>query len=137
MDQERERPFRELRPAARSDLVPAAWPPPGAEPLDTAGLYELLAEVGLEYGPAFQGVTDAWRDGETIYAEVTLQEGERADAAAFTVHPALLDSALHLAADPARLLLPFAWRGCATTPPARPRPASGWPRQAPNGGRST
>ncbi|WP_061299241.1 type I polyketide synthase [Herbidospora cretacea] len=101
--------------AAGADLPPApppaAWPPPGAEPLDTAGLYELLAEVGLEYGPAFQGVTDAWRDGETIHAEVTLQEAERGDAATFTVHPALLDSALHLAADPARLLLPFAWRG--------------------------
>ncbi|GAB1820558.1 SDR family NAD(P)-dependent oxidoreductase [Herbidospora sp. RD11066] len=97
---------------ATTDLPPADPPatwPPQAEPLDTAGLYELLAEVGLGYGPAFQGVTTAWRDGETLYAEVALQEGEGADT--YTVHPALLDAALHLAADPARLLLPFAWRG--------------------------
>ncbi|MET8161904.1 type I polyketide synthase [Sphaerisporangium sp. NPDC005289] len=85
------------------------WPPEHAEPLGVEDLYETLALAGLDYGPAFQGVTAAWRDGETIYGEVSLQDGE--DAGRFTVHPALLDAALHLAADPGRLLVPFAWRG--------------------------
>src|ERR1700691_1630724 len=31
----------------------AAWPPPGAEPADVAGLYDVLAGRGLAYGPAF------------------------------------------------------------------------------------
>ncbi|MFC6084169.1 SDR family NAD(P)-dependent oxidoreductase [Sphaerisporangium aureirubrum] len=96
---------------ATGDRDPGAdvWPPEHAEPLAIAGLYELLALAGLDYGPAFQGVTTAWRDGETIYGEVSLQDA--GDAARFAVHPALLDAALHLAADPGRLLVPFAWRG--------------------------
>jgi len=32
------------------------WPPAGAVPIDVAGLYPRLAEVGLRYGPAFQGL---------------------------------------------------------------------------------
>ncbi|MFC4533137.1 type I polyketide synthase [Sphaerisporangium dianthi] len=96
------------------DREPGAgvWPPEHAEPLGVDGLYELLALGGLDYGPAFQGVTTAWRDGETIYGEVSLQDARAAeDAGRFTVHPALLDAALHLAADPGRVLVPFAWRG--------------------------
>ena len=36
--------------------------------------YGRLAEVGFEYGPAFEGLTAAWRDGEDVYAEVELPE---------------------------------------------------------------
>ena len=31
-----------------------AWPPPGAVPLDSSGLYDAFAATGVEYGPAFQ-----------------------------------------------------------------------------------
>ncbi|MCP4915806.1 MAG: hypothetical protein GY913_02695, partial [Proteobacteria bacterium] len=35
-----------------------AWPPAGGEPLDLTDLYPRLAEQGLGYGPAFQGLTE-------------------------------------------------------------------------------
>ncbi|GII95973.1 type I polyketide synthase [Sinosporangium siamense] len=74
------------------------WPPTGAEPLDVDGVYEVLADAGLQYGPAFQGLSRAWRRGDEFYAEVELPAAHHVDAARFGVHPALLDAALHIAA---------------------------------------
>ncbi|MEU0523243.1 type I polyketide synthase [Streptomyces niveus] len=75
-----------------------SWPPPGAEPVDVSALYGTLAGQGYAYGPAFQGVTAAWRLGDEVYADVALPPGT-ADPAGFGLHPALLDAALH-ASDP-------------------------------------
>jgi len=72
-----------------------AWPPDGAEPVEVADLYQHLAGAGIEYGPAFQGLTAAWRDGETIYAEVSLATEQAGEAGRFALHPALADAALH------------------------------------------
>ena len=96
------------------------WPPPGAEPIDDAAdLYDRLAETGYGYGPVFQGLRAAWLLGDEVFAEVSLPEG--ADAAAFTLHPALLDAALHSTLllpqgqdgnnQRRGLGLPFAWSG--------------------------
>ncbi|MGW3572514.1 SDR family oxidoreductase, partial [Streptomyces sp. NPDC000941] len=74
---------------------PAAWPPPGAVAVDVDALYERLAGEGYRYGPAFTGLRAAWRLGEEMYAEVALGPGERGDAARYSLHPALLDAALH------------------------------------------
>ncbi|MEV5330057.1 type I polyketide synthase [Nonomuraea sp. NPDC052634] len=91
----------------------AAWPPPGAEPLDITGLYPAMAERGYGYGPAFRGLTRAWRRGDEVFVEVALAEG--VDASGFGVHPALLDAALHatdlLPGHDEDTSLPFAWRG--------------------------
>ncbi|MFD5322377.1 SDR family NAD(P)-dependent oxidoreductase [Streptomyces sp. NPDC127092] len=73
----------------------ASWPPAGAEPLDVDGLYDELAALGYEYGPAFQNLSAAWRAGDTVHGEVALAPEHHDDAARFTLHPALLDSALH------------------------------------------
>ena len=63
------------------------------------GLYDTLADIGLEYGPVFQGLRAAWRRGDEVFAEVSLTEDQRDDgAASFGVHPALLDAALHASA---------------------------------------
>ncbi|EEP70574.1 polyketide synthase [Micromonospora sp. ATCC 39149] len=71
------------------------WPPADAEPIGVDALYARLAEMGYEYGPAFQGVEAAWRDGDAVYAEVALA-GEYTEAARhFVLHPALFDAALH------------------------------------------
>ncbi len=98
-------------------LRDSAWPPPGAQPIQTEELYDRLADVGFGYGPAFQGTTAAWRDDTTIYAELRLADQQTREAAYYQLHPALLDSAFHpvvneLAADVAgSLRLPFAWSG--------------------------
>ncbi len=75
--------------------VPAEWPPQGAEPLEVDTLYERVAELGVDYGPAFQGVRAAWRRGGEIFAEVEVDESQVSLAKRFGIHPALLDAALH------------------------------------------
>jgi pimaricinolide synthase PimS1 len=71
------------------------WPPQGAEALEAESVYERFAELGFDYGPAFQGVQGAWKQGETIFAEVSLAEEQSGEASRFAIHPALLDSAFH------------------------------------------
>ncbi len=91
------------------------WPPTGAEPLDVEGLYERLADFGFEYGPAFQGLSAAWRQGEQIFAEVSLPEEHSREAERFAIHPALLDAALHALLfskeGEGAIELPFSWSG--------------------------
>jgi acyl transferase domain-containing protein len=95
-------------PAATDRL--GQWPPASATPIDLTGAYDRLAETGYEYGPAFQGLTAAWHDGDDLCAEVRLPvSGE------FTLHPALLDAALHVLVlegiTDGSLLLPYSWSG--------------------------
>ncbi|MEI5101837.1 type I polyketide synthase [Streptomyces sp. PmtG] len=107
--------------AAAPEADTASWPPAGAEPVDVGDLYERFAASGYGYGPAFQGLRAAWRHGGDLYTEVRLDQEQHAAAAAFGLHPALLDAALQglwlapgaggpdLAPGTARL--PFAWTG--------------------------
>jgi mycoketide-CoA synthase len=81
--------------AAQSEEPGGSWPPEGADQIDISGAYERLAEIGLDYGPAFQGLRRAWRRGQEIFAEVALAEDQCPQAPQFAVHPALLDAALH------------------------------------------
>ncbi|MBA8925107.1 acyl transferase domain-containing protein/D-arabinose 1-dehydrogenase-like Zn-dependent alcohol dehydrogenase/acyl carrier protein [Kutzneria viridogrisea] len=98
-------------PASTEDLT--AWPPAGAEPVDVSEAYEQLTARGYGYGPTFQGLHGLWRREDEVFAEVSLPESARGDAARFGLHPALLDAALHAIgftptfADEA--VLPFAW----------------------------
>ncbi|MBB5924559.1 acyl transferase domain-containing protein/acyl carrier protein, partial [Actinoalloteichus hoggarensis] len=96
------------------------WPPPGAEPVDLAGLYERLDDGGLGYGPTFRGLRSLWRhpaEDDTVYAEAALPDTAVADAGRYGIHPALLDAALHaightgIGADGESALLPFSWNG--------------------------
>ncbi|MFI2190958.1 SDR family NAD(P)-dependent oxidoreductase, partial [Streptomyces sioyaensis] len=106
-----------LAPAG-SEPVPAplaVWPPAGAEQVSVDDAYVKFAQRGYGYGPAFQGLRQVWRAGETIYVEAELPEAIDSDAAGFGLHPALLDAALHglLAAGDGSggTGLPFAWSG--------------------------
>ncbi|MEV7547303.1 SDR family NAD(P)-dependent oxidoreductase, partial [Streptomyces sp. NPDC089915] len=104
-----------------ADRAPEAgapeWPPAGAEPLDTDGLYAAMSGLGLDYGPVFQGLQAAWKLGGEIYAEVSLPEDAAADAGRYGLHPALLDAALHgiglgsFLSDEGGARLPFSWSG--------------------------
>ncbi|SDT81653.1 pimaricinolide synthase PimS1 [Streptomyces sp. TLI_053] len=100
-------------------------PADGAEHLTPEEAYELLAAVGLDYGPAFRGLREVWRDGATLHGHAVLPQPLAGDAARFGLHPALLDAAAQLPAldgaehdpadgDPAAARtrrLPFAYRG--------------------------
>ncbi|MEV6766991.1 polyketide synthase dehydratase domain-containing protein, partial [Streptomyces sp. NPDC051105] len=98
--------------------TPAAadWPPPEAQWIDTSGFYEDLQQEGFVYGPRFQGLTALWKEGDELYAEVTLPDGAT-DGSAYHVHPALLDAALHPLLfvrereEPGSIWLPFQWNG--------------------------
>ena len=105
-------------------LAGESWPPDGAEAVQVDGLYDALAEWGVEYGPAFQGLQAVWRSGEELFAEVALSAEQRDEAAAFGVHPALLDAALHAGLsllvhgeageqrqERGTVRVPFAWAG--------------------------
>ncbi|PSR61355.1 MULTISPECIES: type I polyketide synthase [Nocardia] len=71
-----------------------AWPPADAEPVDPAWIPAQVARVaGLEYGSSFIGIDAAWRRGDTIFSEVTLNREVWPDR--FQLHPALFDMALH------------------------------------------
>ncbi|MEV6117731.1 SDR family NAD(P)-dependent oxidoreductase [Streptomyces sp. NPDC052109] len=106
-----------LTPAPADEGIKAdltAWPPEGAERVDLDGLYPGLARAGYGYGASFQGLRAMWRRGDELFAEAALPESARATAAAFGVHPALLDAVLHvnlLDLPGGQAVLPFAWGG--------------------------
>ncbi|WP_438024962.1 type I polyketide synthase [Sorangium sp. So ce233] len=77
--------------AATTAWAAGAWPPAGAEPVDVTRWVEAL---DAWVGPAFRGVTAAWRVGRSIYADLALPEGVSERAQDFGLHPALLDAAL-------------------------------------------
>ncbi|MFI6159260.1 type I polyketide synthase [Micromonospora haikouensis] len=83
-----------LEPAVAEEPTVGAWPPVGVSEVDLSGWYDALVGHGLAYGPVFQGLRRVWTGDGELYAEVALPESA-ADAAAFGVHPALLDAALH------------------------------------------
>ncbi|MER6922248.1 SDR family NAD(P)-dependent oxidoreductase, partial [Streptomyces spiralis] len=93
------------------------WPPPGATRVEVDGAYERLNERGYGYGSAFQGLTAAWRRGDELFAEVALPEGVHGEAVRYGMHPALLDTAMHVdvlvdhGEGGTEALLPFAWSG--------------------------
>ncbi len=100
-------------------LLGGVWPPVGAERVVVDDLYDVLAESGLDYGPAFQGLGSVWRRDDEVFAEVALGEQARDQAGLFGVHPALLDAALHGidggllggGERPGGVMLPFSWGG--------------------------
>ncbi|KFX05890.1 polyketide synthase [Pectobacterium betavasculorum] len=94
----------------------ADWPPVGSEPLDLAHLHQRLSAAGYEYGSAFKGLSAAWRNGDSLYAEASLPEELSTNG--HLLHPALLDTVLHTMAlpdseneDATTLRLPFALSG--------------------------
>ncbi|MFD2471956.1 SDR family NAD(P)-dependent oxidoreductase, partial [Amycolatopsis silviterrae] len=97
-----------------ADSQHGEWPPEGAEPVELADFYEQRAADGFEYGPIFQGLQAVWRSNGEVFAEVALPEDS--GAAAFGLHPALLDACLQAGAfdgrpadDPSRRSVPFSW----------------------------
>ncbi|MGW4774833.1 SDR family NAD(P)-dependent oxidoreductase [Nocardia sp. NPDC004278] len=98
---------------------PMQWPPTDAETVDLNGGYELLAQWGYHYGPAFRGLRSVFKRGSEVFAEIELPDEISAGAERFGIHPAMLDTALHalphaLLAEGRELgdvVLPFSWEG--------------------------
>ena len=80
------------------DAVPAGEPaPPFLRHVDTGLQYRSLRELGLDYGPHFQGLDGVTADpiSETARGKITIQEPlEQIDA--YSVHPTVIDKALQL-----------------------------------------
>ncbi|MET8780130.1 acyltransferase domain-containing protein, partial [Nocardia sp. NPDC004654] len=91
------------------------WPPDDAVVVEIGDLYKHFERLGLRYGPLFHGVTAVWRKNDSLFADVALP-GD-ANSQGHTIHPALLDAALHPAAlfsqasshGNQQVLLPFSW----------------------------
>ncbi len=113
----------EREAGGRAGALLGAWPVPGAQAVSIDGLYDRMAELGFDYGPAFRGVRAAWRLGDELFAEVALPDERLSEAGGFRIHPALLDAALHLALDlrqdrdqADRLRIPFSWTAVDSAP---------------------
>ncbi|WP_165036597.1 type I polyketide synthase, partial [Candidatus Protofrankia californiensis] len=135
--------------AAEGHVPPSGldvWPPEGAERVQVDDLYQRLAGRGYDYGPAFRALRSAWRRQDELFADVVLPEAAQAgpagaggtdslagpdsanggaggEAGDFTLHPALVDAALHLVVaegphDGDAGFVPFSFSGFTT----------GWPR---------
>ncbi|WP_232792508.1 thioester reductase domain-containing protein [Actinacidiphila yeochonensis] len=113
------------RTAVPAPAAPAAWPPAGAEAVETAAVVGALS--ACDGGPAVQPsratagtgstggtgtrapVTALWRRGEELFAEVSVAPGTAVEG--FGLHPALLDVALRLAVGTERPRPALRWRG--------------------------
>ncbi|MFH8979150.1 SDR family NAD(P)-dependent oxidoreductase, partial [Streptomyces sp. NPDC017890] len=110
-----------LRTGAAADAAGSddlrAWPPDDAEQVGVDEVYGGMADRGYRYGASFQGLRAAWVRGDEVFLEVALPEGVWGDAARCSVHPALLDAALHgialgdFVSEPGQGYLPFVWNG--------------------------
>lgn len=84
--------------------------------LDPGKLYGMFAEMGLEYGPAFRGVSSVCLGDGQLLARLHLAADADVTRTSYELHPGMMDSALQsaigLAEDLTRLtgepLLPFA-----------------------------
>ncbi|OJF16059.1 type I polyketide synthase [Couchioplanes caeruleus] len=90
-----------------------------ASAADVGEHYRLLTERGFGYGPSFRALTNAWRDGDEVHADVELPSHVSGDG--FALHPVLLDAALHAALLTVAVRgdgvpLPFAWSGVLVRP---------------------
>lgn len=74
-----------------------SWPPAHADVIDTAAIYDALAEIGVVLGPTFFRVQAAWRAPGGIFVEARFPSGDRAADGGFVLHPLLLDGGMQAA----------------------------------------
>ncbi len=88
-------PARQAHDPAANAPTEQSWPPADAVPVDIDGLYEALADAGLDHDAGAPLLCGVWRLGEETLAEVRLPDELAPDAGRFSLHPALLEPALH------------------------------------------
>ena len=67
-----------------------------ATEIPVADFYRLVAERGLEYGPAFRGIQGLWRGQGEALAVIEAPESVRGEVERWAFHPAVLDAALQV-----------------------------------------
>ncbi|MER5466950.1 SDR family NAD(P)-dependent oxidoreductase, partial [Streptomyces sp. NPDC002668] len=105
---------------------PLHWPADGlGHPADLDNFYDELADHGYQYGPAFRGVQAHWPDTThpaTGWSHIQLPS--QYEPTGYTLHPALLDAALHPLVAPTGtdtpLRLPFTFTDVTTHPTPGP-----------------
>jgi acyl transferase domain-containing protein/acyl carrier protein len=94
-----------LAPAATSPAVDTdqPWSDEGyrrehcRETFDGAEFYRRVREIGLDYGPRFQGITQVWRADGYAWALLAVPPAVASCAQSYVVHPAILDACLQAA----------------------------------------
>ncbi|MCP5008243.1 MAG: SDR family NAD(P)-dependent oxidoreductase [Planctomycetes bacterium] len=76
--------------------------------------YESFKKMGIDYGPAHQGIKEMYRGDGEVLAKLSLSVSVAETGTSFILHPGLLDSALQASiglskeSSPLKLYLPFA-----------------------------
>ncbi len=63
---------------------------------DVAPYYQQLADLGLEYGPTFQGIHQIWGGEGEVLGQIILPAESLSESQNYQIHPALLDACLQL-----------------------------------------
>ena len=69
-----------------------------SEEVSPRDLYDRLSREALHYGPSFRGLRQLWRGRWEVLGRVELPEANRRETEQYLLHPALLDTALHVMA---------------------------------------
>ena len=85
--------LREKSPTDTVDLV-GLQARMRAEPMDGSTLYPQLQALGLDYGPAHQGIEQLLLGNGEVLAKLRLPDSVRAHRQDYGLHPSLLDAAL-------------------------------------------
>jgi acyl transferase domain-containing protein/acyl carrier protein len=68
------------------------------EPVSTDAFYSACRKRGLEYGPAFQSITELWRDEGQALGRIQVPDALLPDADQYQFHPVLLDGCMQISA---------------------------------------
>ncbi|HML90062.1 MAG TPA: SDR family NAD(P)-dependent oxidoreductase [Methylomusa anaerophila] len=94
-------------------------------------LYEVFKTMGLNYGPAYQGIEQVYLGQDQVLARLTLPSTVTATQDQFVLHPSLMEAALQAANTSAKPILPFTleelevFGSCAAAMWAHIRPSAG------------
>lgn len=68
----------------------------GSEQFDRATYYTRLKKQGYSFGKAHQGVSQIWKNGQTVLGKVELPSSLDSEISFYYFHPALLDACCHV-----------------------------------------
>jgi phthiocerol/phenolphthiocerol synthesis type-I polyketide synthase C len=82
--------------AARSTVALAALRKRMGRRIDGAEIYRRFAAHGLVYGPAFQGIVEAWAGAGEALGRIAAPESVEPELGEYCIHPAILDACLQV-----------------------------------------